>query len=120
MLLYLWRYFNAIELEQTKSRVGKAENHVARNQTDIQVLEGKINALALACHAMWELLEEQTNATSKDLEAKIAEIDMRDGRKDGKVSNTVTSCSSCGKKLNSRHMSCYWCGAQVKDKHPFS
>jgi hypothetical protein len=60
--------------------------------------------------AMCELLEEI--GFNKDmLETKIREIDLRDGKRDGKFSEEK-ACSACGRKMASRHVVCLWCGKE--------
>ena len=46
-----------------------------------------IDTLALSCAAMWELLSEKLGVTEQELLAKIEEIDLRDGKLDGKIAN---------------------------------
>ena len=64
----------------------------------------------MACQAMWELLESRTKFTQDDLEKKMEEIDLRDGIKDGKISKTVATCPSCGRKTSIRRPTCLYCG----------
>jgi hypothetical protein len=72
--------------------------------------------LYLVVQAMWELLKEKAGLTDADLDAKVQEIDMRDGRLDGQDSTQTAplTCRQCGRTILSGQAQCSWCGAQVK------
>ena len=72
--------------------------------------------LYMVVQAMWELLKEKAGLTDADLDAKIQEIDMRDGRQDGQDSTQTAplTCRQCGRTILSGQLQCSWCGAQVK------
>jgi len=77
-----------------------------------------IDKLFLITHALWELLKTEHGYTDEVLAQKVLEVDMADGRLDGKVAKTERpNCSSCGKKL-SRHPTCMYCGT-VNIRCPF-
>ncbi len=71
--------------------------------------------LYLVVQAMWELLKDKAGLTDADLDAKVQEIDMRDGRLDGQDSTQTApqTCSECGRTILSGQSQCSWCGAQV-------
>lgn len=83
-------------------------------------LEAEMNVerLRLVTQAMWEFLKERTEISDADLEAKIEEIDLRDGRKDGKMSLSVAICGKCGRKTGVRaHCRCIYCGVKLERRH---
>jgi rRNA maturation endonuclease Nob1 len=63
---------------------------------------------------MWELIRERTALSEEDLERKMLEVDMRDGRADGKIDLQILTCDACGQKTNSKRSVCVMCGAPVK------
>ena len=69
--------------------------------------------LYLVVQAMWELLKEKAGLTDADLDAKVQEIDMRDGRLDGQDSTQTAplTCRQCGRTILSGQAQCSWCGA---------
>ena len=71
--------------------------------------------LYLVVHAMWELLKAKAGLTDADLEAKIREIDMRDGQLDGRDATQTRPqvCRQCGRTILSGQTRCIWCGAQA-------
>ena len=77
--------------------------------------------LYLVVQAMWDLLKDKAGLTDADLDAKVQEIDMRDGRLDG-LDSTQTDplkCSQCGRTILSGQAQCSWCGA-VAECGPFT
>lgn len=73
--------------------------------------------LYLVVQAMWELLKDKAGLTDADLDAKVQEIDMRDGRLDGQDSTQTDplTCRQCGRTILSGQAQCSWCGTQVKE-----
>lgn len=109
----IWNYFQAMQISSSNRVANNADIKSNRNIKEIRVLEEKIDALALITHSMWELLEEKTNVTVKELETKIEQIDLRDGKLDGKKSEYVAICPDCGHKVNKGRTNCFWCGSIV-------
>ncbi len=106
----LYDLFQNFRISKAHERVGDAFAHSRDNRTSIQVLEDKIDHLSLVCMAMCELLEE-VGFNKNMLEGKIREIDLRDGKLDGRFENKVI-CEGCNRTLASRHYICIYCGAE--------
>ena len=82
-------------------------------------LERRVNRLSLLCQSMWELLRERAEFTDDQLATKVLEVDLRDGRTDGRMATKITNCPSCGRKTNSKRANCVICGAELPKAHPF-
>ena len=82
-------------------------------------MERRMNRLSLLCQAMWEMLRERAEFTDDQLAAKVLEVDMRDGRGDGRIATQVHDCPSCGRKTNSKRSVCVICGAELPKAHAF-
>ena len=72
--------------------------------------------LYLVVQAMWELLKDKAGLTDADLDAKVQEIDIRDGRLDGQDSTQTDplTCRQCGRTILSGQAQCSWCGTQAE------
>lgn len=85
----------------------------------VERMSARLDRLALASQAMWELLRDRYGVSEDELREKMAEIDLRDGRKDEAISITVLACPACGHKTNSKRPWCIVCGIPVAGKHVF-
>jgi hypothetical protein len=94
--------------QMARQEAGRVED---RLQQETQQLEAKIDGLALICEAMWELLSERTGVSKAELMQKIAEIDQRDGRSDGRIRPRLATCPDCLRPLQSGQTRCIYCGA---------
>ena len=110
-----WNIFQSLQIRSTQTVADDASYKSRRNEKDIALLEEKIDALSLACHAMWELLKEKNGVTNELLDSKIQELDLKDGKLDGKLALNIKNCPECGHKINKRHTNCFYCGADISN-----
>lgn len=96
-------------LSSTNLSTARAERNVSRLSAQMQDLENRVDSLSLICQAMWELLQERTNVTEDMLIEKVHEIDLEDGKLDGKRNKQVSYCLECHRPLSKRHHRCMYC-----------
>ena len=89
---------------------------VARRLAD---LESRLDSLTLACMAMWRMLQDRHGISDEEFAAKVREIDMSDGRLDGRAAPEPKSCSRCGQALAPRQVKCQHCRAENFQSKPF-
>ena len=75
-----------------------------------EILEQRLERQQLVCRALWELLKKHADLDEKDLVAKVAEIDLRDGALDHRLQSPLLDCPNCGRKVNARTRFCAFCG----------
>jgi phage-related minor tail protein len=102
---------NAQSAERTANAV---ERRTRPLEQDVRRLESRIDALALGCQSLWELLCEKTDLTQDDIVERMQEIDLRDGKLDGRLRATVGACPKCNRPVNSRRPNCIYCGEQME------
>lgn len=113
------------EISQSRrinSAVAEAESATAKTrrvESDVQSLTRRMDRLGLACQALWELAQPQLGLTEVMLREKMAEIDLRDGSADGRITRSVVKCPACGHASNSRRRHCIYCGAEISAPHAF-
>jgi hypothetical protein len=119
----LWDVFQQGQIEAASASANLAQttalNAEDRVKCEIGRLEAKIDGLALVSQALWELVRERTNLTDHDIRAKVAEIDARDGRADGRLLGVPTECKRCGRSAHTRQTTCMYCGTGIERKHVF-
>lgn len=68
----------------------------------VKALEQEAYSLTLNLMAMRELLEKTNGLFLKDLEARIEDIDVRDGKLNGKLKPNPKKCPECNHPLHGR------------------
>ena len=99
-------------------RIGKSEiegdhskHRSHQNKSHLDVLSEKIDQLYIMNLAALELLSD-LGVSKAEVMNKIEEIDLRDGKADGKVS-PQTECTDCGHRVAKRRTHCFYCGSKV-------
>lgn len=82
-------------------------------------LTRQIERLSLVCQSMWELLRDQTKLSDDDLASKIIDVDLRDGKWNGKQGPEVVDCPSCGNPANARRGTCLFCAGPLPRQSMF-
>jgi len=74
-------------------------------------LRREFERLQMICEGMWTILKEKTGATEVQLLALIEEIDLRDGKLDGRCAKPPAKCANCQRIVSVRTNVCLYCGA---------
>lgn len=94
----------------------------ARRQGEL--LQCDVEKLFMLTEALWTILKEKHGYTDAELVRRVNEIDLRDGRLDGKVANATAApdCTHCGRKIIGNRPVCLYCGAEASptEAEPFS
>lgn len=114
----LWDAFQQGHINDALSAAETAKRDVAHTDERLHReslrLEAKIDGLALICQALVEILRDRGGVTEEDIEAKVHEIDMRDGRLDGKLAGAATECPQCHRPAHTRQRICMYCSAPIQ------
>ena len=74
-------------------------------------MQADVERLLMITEALWTMLKDEHGYTDDQLIQKVQEVDMRDGRLDGKVSKQGPSkCPQCGRAMSVRRPTCMYCG----------
>lgn len=121
----LWELFQTSRIEQSNRNAADAEALAREAQGDVgdlrrrvSVLEKQCERLTLAAMAMAEIVRDKLKLSEQEIEAKLAEIDLRDGRLDGQFrppvgSATVARCPDCHRPNGANRRQCLYCGTAL-------
>ena len=106
-------------INQTDQRLDNI-SHTAGDAAQIAGdLRQRVELLALANQALFEILQNRLGLTEEEVLTRMAEIDARDGAKDGKITSKVTDCPRCRRKVSTNRQKCMFCGELVLAGSPF-
>ena len=104
----------------TRQTATDARRSVRDAQTKVEGLEYEVERLLMITEALWTLVKDQHGYTDDTLMAKIEEIDLSDGRLDGRVNKReVQRCGQCNRSLHRRRLYCIYCGTPYR-RAPFA
>ena len=116
----LWELFQTSRIEQSKWNADDAKFLAREAQLDamqlqskVSVLEQQCERLTLAAMAMAEILRDRLGVPEPEIEAKLTEIDLRDGRLDGQFRPMPEHCQKCRQKNAASRRHCLYCGAAL-------
>lgn len=119
----LWHrlhYVITVNLFESKMYQGSTDNyqnlfseHTKRDsdtKSRIRDLEARVDKLELVCESLWNIIKEEKQLKEIDLIELMTQIDLRDGRFDGKKMKTPSiKCPKCGRMNSKRHSKCMYC-----------
>lgn len=116
----LWELFQTSRIEQANwhaldARFAAKEAQVDSRQLQhkVRVLEQQAERLTLAAMAMAELLRDRLGVAESEINAKIAEIDLRDGTLDGRLRAGTATCDKCQRPNAATRRNCLYCGHEL-------
>lgn len=90
----------------------KAMASASEAKDDVSHLRSQIDQLQMICEGMWTIMKSRLGVSEGDLATLIEQIDLRDGKLDGKAAKQPQMCSACGRVVSVRTTVCLYCGAQ--------
>ncbi|HWL08881.1 MAG TPA: hypothetical protein VNQ76_10770 [Planctomicrobium sp.] len=116
----LWNLIQQAQIERARATSQNAKSTARDAQSEIRFLKDRVHdlelsldRLSLATMAIAEILRDRSHITEEEIEAKIEEIDLRDGKLDGRLREPVTTCTSCDRTNPARRSQCLYCGESL-------
>lgn len=107
-----------VRLREHAKKLDSAKRAADGTAGRVEDLTETVERLKLACKAMWELVREHTPLTDEDLMARVREIDLRDGRLDGRAGGAPRACPDCERPNGGGRSACLYCGAALPEAGP--
>lgn len=115
----LFDVFQQGQIAQAQANASSAKDDASRTGnrlvSETQRLESKIDGLALICQALIEILRDTGGVSESTIEKKIREIDLRDGKADGRIIGKPLECPQCRRPAHTRQKVCMYCGTLIKN-----
>ncbi len=74
-------------------------------------LRSDVERLMIIAEALWEILRDRFGLDDAELFRRMAEIDLRDGRADGRLApSPPRPCPDCGRVMSRGRPICLFCG----------
>ena len=112
-----WDLIQHNQIENATAQAMRAENVAQRSADEarrtLEKLELKIESLTLTCRALFEFLQDKEVITEKQLAEKMREIDLRDGKADGRLASKPLTCTDCNRTSSAKaanRSKCLYCG----------
>ena len=91
----------------------EAVGEARRARTTAEGLDARLDRMTLAFEAMWTLVRERLNITDEEFAARMNDLDLSDGKLDGKARKGAVSCPKCGRTISRRLPKCIYCGQPI-------
>ena len=105
--------FEQQRLTQERPKAEGGRDPLSQLRAEIQDARRRCEALTIATQALWELLREHHRLPDEAILQKMREVDLRDGRADGKLAPGPVTCPACGRETSSTRKTCLYCGEQL-------
>ena len=94
---------------ETAARTTGGQAEAVRATTEVRLLKHHIERILMITEALWDILKEQHGCSDEELRKRVEQIDMRDGKLDGRVAASgVRSCPHCKRPVSGRHVTYLW------------
>ena len=100
-------------IAEASASVAKIDARAAHREA--QNVGAELDRLEMILEALWLLLKEKTGVTDEELVERIRQVDMADGKLDGKSKpNATFDCLECGRTVSRRNLRCLYCGVEYE------
>lgn len=106
--------FARAQARQASTEASAASNRAAKASDEITFLRADVEKLMMISEALWDILKEKHGYTDAELVRRVEQVDLKDGRLDGKVAKSPPKkCPSCNRTVIGRRSECLWCGQRL-------
>jgi len=92
----------------------QAQSDARDAKTELEFVKHDIERLLMITEALWMLLKKEHGYEDSELTKMISQIDLRDGKLDGRVARTAPQrCPYCARPVSQRRSFCIFCGKAI-------
>jgi len=115
-------FWDAIQHRQIRDAHRQADRALEKTidlESDAGSLQRRVEVMALTNQALYEILRDRLGISDEEVVYRMAEIDARDGCKDGKMGARVAKCRRCARPVSTARQRCMYCAELVVEGHLF-
>ena len=116
----LWGFKQNTRISAAKADAFIASHKAKSARHAVFDLENRIDKLTLVCQSMWSQIQEKTDLTEADLVKRVTDIDLKDGKLDGKYAHPIVKCKKCDSAISHQFKKCFLCGEEYTEGDAFS
>lgn len=79
----------------------------------LESVSRRVDRTMLAIESLSEILRDRFGITRDEIHARMDEIDLRDGKQDGRLAPGVVLCALCDRPNSKLSRQCVYCGHQL-------
>lgn len=110
------------DIESLKVSAGSTARSTGSLERRVGQLADRLGRLELTVQGVYRVLEEQGSITNEQFRELLVQVDLEDGREDGRVgpdrSERAPKCPSCARPISRKRTSCVFCGAELPKSKP--
>jgi len=114
-----WDLYQDRRISEAEADASRAKFTAKQTQLDVGALRRRAETALLACEAMWTLLRDKLGVSEDELLERVKELDMTDGKLDGRVRKPPVECPACHRTTPQRLAHCMYCGEAIQ-RDPFA
>ena len=121
MLEFLWEVHQQRRILEAEATANRAASDARESRFTSNDHQARLDTMALTIMGMWSLMQDRMGVTEAELVERMQQLDLQDGKLDGKVAPTMSSqCRGCRRRMSTRHKRCVYCGGEALDTRPFA
>ena len=107
-----WEIHQQRRIGQAKSAANSAKSAAVDAKAQVREFQRQLDKSMMLVEALWTLCQEAHGWTDQQLVDRVTDIDLRDGKLDGKVSRSARPCPECERIIAADRSQCMWCGSR--------
>lgn len=108
-----WELHQQQKIHEAREQAARAETkaHAAAQAVErLHAAERQIDRALLIQTALLELVRAHLGISEEHVLAKIEEVDLRDGKRDGRMLSPPKPCPQCARRNHAMRIACLYCG----------
>jgi hypothetical protein len=106
--------YSPAAVSSAQSDASSAQASARAAMTETELLRHDVDRLLMLTEALWGFLKKEHGYTEAQLADAVKEIDLRDGRLDGKAAKVPpTACPQCQRLNSAKFSKCIYCGTAL-------